>query len=235
MSLLFEELDFQQTPLGELMLRRRSSPSLGGRSVYEVKLNDEFLMSSVVTRSEEALATLALAAQSGRACDVLVGGLGLGYTAAAVLRSERVQRVTVMEYLEPVLDWHTRRLLPVSDTLLDDPRCELVHGDFFRRIADGETNADPRHDVILLDIDHSPESWLHASHELFYSFEGLKRLAASLTPQGVFGLWSAEPSSPAFLERLQHAFTRVEQHPVRYDHPMLHREETNIVVIAGQA
>ena len=61
----FEELDYQETPLGELVLRRRSEPRLAGRQVFEVKLGDAFLMSSLFTAGEEALATHALATHGG--------------------------------------------------------------------------------------------------------------------------------------------------------------------------
>lgn len=232
MSPSFQELDYQQTPLGELILRQRRSPSLDGQTVYEVKLNGEFLMSSVVTNSEEALATLAIDAWGERPCEVLVGGLGLGYTADAILRSDQVRRVDVIELLEPVIEWHQRGLLPVSDTLLNDARCALVHADFFRQIAAATATPKRRYDLILLDIDHSPDAWLHPSHEAFYTDAGLKQLVNSLSPQGVFGLWSAEATSESFLQRLRSVFSRVEQHPITYHHPMLHRQETNAVVIA---
>jgi len=232
MSPSFQELDYQQTPLGELILRQRRSPSLDGQTVYEVKLNGEFLMSSIVTNSEEALATLAIAAWGDAPCDVLIGGLGLGYTAEAILRSDQVRRVEVIELIQPVIDWHQRGLLPVSAALLDDARCELVHADFFQQIPDAST---PRrgYDLILLDIDHSPDARLHPSHEAFYADAGLKRLADSLSPKGVFGLWSAEPTSDAFMQRLGTVFANVQQHPVTYHHPMLHQQETNAVVIAS--
>ncbi len=232
MSPSFQELDYQQTPLGELILRQRRSPSLDGQAVFEVTLNGEFLMSSVVTRSEEALATLALDAWGENFCDVLIGGLGLGCTAAAILRSKLVRRAKVIELLQPVIDWHNRHLLPASDTLLGDPRCELVHTDFFRYVADAAHMPHRRYDLILLDIDHSPEAWLHPSHESFYAVNGLMELVESLTPNGIFGLWSAESPSEPFIQRLQTVFSRVEQHPITYHHPMLHQQETNVVVIA---
>ena len=226
------ELDYQQTPLGELILRRRRSPSLNGQDVFEVKLNDEFLMSSVVTASEEALATLALDAWGDRMGDVLIGGLGLGYTAAAVLRSKLVRRVEVIELLEPIIDWYHRRLLPVSHASNDDPRLSIVHADFFRHIAETAHVPHRCYDLILLDIDHSPESCLHESHESFYWVDGLMELAASLTPGGIFGLWSAKSPSPAFIQRLKSVFHVVNEYPINYYHPMLHQPETNIVVIA---
>lgn len=233
MSPSFQELDYQQTPLGELILRQRRSPSLDGQTVYEVKLNGEFLMSSIVTNSEEALATLAIDAWGDAPCDVLIGGLGLGYTADAILRTDQARRVDVIELLEPVIDWHQRGLLPVSGTLNDDERCGLVHADFFQQIADAAT-PERRYDLILLDIDHSPDARLHPSHEAFYTDTGLKQLVASLSPQGVFGLWSAEPTPESFLQRLGSVFARVQQHPISYHHPMLHQQETNAVVIASE-
>jgi len=120
MSLRFEELDFQATPMGDLSLRRRIEPTLGV-DVFEVKLGEEFLMSSLFTVAEEELATLGLAAVTGTDLDVLVGGLGLGYTAVAALADPHVRSVTVIDALPAVIDWHRRGLLPVSATLTDDP------------------------------------------------------------------------------------------------------------------
>ena len=82
MSSYFEELDYRPTPIGALSLRRRRELSLGV-DVFEIKLGDEYLMSSLFTASEIALARLGLAELSGADLDVVVGGLGLGYTAKA--------------------------------------------------------------------------------------------------------------------------------------------------------
>ncbi len=91
MKVEFEELDFQETPLGDISLRRRSELKLAGKIVYEVKLGDEFLMSSLFTDGEIQLAQLGLAALEGSDLDIVVGGLGLGYTAAAAL--EEVHKI----------------------------------------------------------------------------------------------------------------------------------------------
>jgi spermidine synthase len=101
MSRLFEELDYTPTPLGALSLRRRWEPK-AGVDVYEVKLGDDFLMSSLFTASEVALAHLGLAALSGDGLQVVVGGLGLGYTAQAALEHSAVASLLVVEALEPV-------------------------------------------------------------------------------------------------------------------------------------
>ena len=103
-SRAFEEIDRQPTPIGEISLRRRLEPTLQV-DVYEVKLGDEFLMSSLFTASEEAVARLGLAAVAGDRLDVVVGGLGLGHTALTALGDERVARLQVIEALSPVIRW----------------------------------------------------------------------------------------------------------------------------------
>jgi spermidine synthase len=105
MNARFEELDWRPTPMGEISLRRRIEPTLQV-DVYEVKLGDEFLMSSLFTAAEVALADISLARISGADLDVVVGGLGLGYTAQAVLKDARVSSLLVIEALDEVIEWH---------------------------------------------------------------------------------------------------------------------------------
>jgi spermidine synthase len=188
----FEELDWQETRMGELSLRRRADPATG-ELIYEVKLKDEYLMSSLFTVAEEELATLGLAATEGDGLSVLVGGLGLGYTAAAALRDDRVGRLDVVEALPAVIGWHERELLPVSARLVRDPRTTLVHDDFFAVMRRMPTPEDTRYGVILLDVDHSLRHTLDPSHADLYTASGLEALARHLTDGGVYALWSDDP------------------------------------------
>src|SRR3954451_16072177 len=130
MSPDFEELDYRPTPIGALSLRRRRELTLGV-DVFEIKLGDEFLMSSLFTPSEIALARLGLAGLSEPGLDVVVGGLGLGYTAKAVLEHRNVASLIVVEALEAVIDWHAEGLVPLGPELTGDPRCRFVQGNFF--------------------------------------------------------------------------------------------------------
>src|ERR1022692_290495 len=141
MSLYFKELDYRPTPIGALSLRRRREMSLGV-DVFEIKLGDEFLMSSPFTASEIALARLGLAELSGSGLDVVVGGLGLGYTAQAVLEQEAVKSLIVVEALDAVINWHETGLLPLGPALTKDPRCRFVLGDLFA-LADSKEGFDP--------------------------------------------------------------------------------------------
>ena len=206
MGRLFEELDSRDTPIGLLSLRRRRELKLD-TEVYEIKLGEEFLMSSLFTESEVALAELGLAVAEGESLDVVVGGLGLGYTAQAALRDERVAKLTVVEYLAPVITWHKEGLLPLGAELTADPRCRFLEGDFFALAASEEGfGAQGGHDAILLDIDHSPEALLDDRSESFYRPEGLRALSRHLKPGGVFGLWSNERPDERFTDRLAGVF-----------------------------
>ncbi|MGI8432349.1 MAG: spermidine synthase, partial [Chthoniobacterales bacterium] len=126
MSVNFEELDFQKTPLGDLSLRRRRIFSLGGVEVHEVQLGDAFLMSSLFHEVEVALAHLGLGELNGSGWDVVVGGLGLGYTAAAALEHAEVASILIVDALQPLIDWHERGLVPLGAQLTGDPRCQMV-------------------------------------------------------------------------------------------------------------
>jgi spermidine synthase len=236
MSAAFEELDYRETPIGALSLRRRREPKLG-LDVFEIKLGDEFLMSSLFTASEIALAQLGLAGLPERV-DVVVGGLGLGYTAQAVLEHENVASLIVVEALEPVIDWHRRGLVPLGRALSDDTRCTFVHGDFFA-LAAGDRGFDPhaparRFDAVLVDIDHSPDAPLDAGSAAFYGEDGLRRLARHLKPGGVFGLWSNERPDDAFTARLASVFAEPRAEHVTFHNPLQDRPFTQTVYLANR-
>ena len=238
MSLYFEELDYRSTPIGDLSLRRRREQSLGV-DVFEIKLGDEFLMSSLFTASEIALARLGLAELPASGLDVVVGGLGLGYTAQAVLEHAAVNSLLVVEALDAVIDWHETGLLPLGRELTAEPRCRFVHGDFFALSAstDGFDPGRPgrRFDAILVDIDHSPDMLLDARNAAFYRPEGLKKLARHLHPGGVFGLWSNESPDEAFTQRLGAAFAEARAERVTFHNPLQNCEFTQTVYIARTA
>ncbi|MFA5883318.1 MAG: spermidine synthase [Acidimicrobiia bacterium] len=238
MSALFEEIDRQMTPIGEISVRRRLEPTLQ-IDVYEVKLGDEFLMSSLFTVSETALADLALAelpaGPDGSPVDVVVGGLGLGYTARAVLADARVRSLTVVETVAAVIDWHERALLPHAHALTTDPRCRLVETDFFAALAAGAPfgpDEPARVHAILVDIDHTPRHLLHPSHGDFYTHAGLARLADRLHPGGVFALWSDDPPDNDFGAVLAGVFATSAAHVVTFANFYTGGESANTVYVA---
>lgn len=228
-----EELGYQRTPLGDLTLRRRPEPLLQNQEVFEVKLGDEYLMSSLFTESERQLATLGLAALEGE-LDVLVGGLGLGYTAAEVLKNEGVSRLLVIDLFQAVIDWHNDGLVPLGNILKEDNRCELRQGDFFALARTGfDADAPERKfDAVLLDIDHSPEHFLNESNESFYTPEGLASIRNQVKPDGIFALWSNDPASEDFIADLRDVFGAATAHNVEFPNPYNGLISVNSVYIA---
>lgn len=234
----FEELDYQETPLGDLSLRRRTVLSLDNLEVFEIVLGDGFLMSSLFTEVEVALADLGLAAasQSHHAdLDVVVGGLGLGYTARAALGHRSLSSLVVVDYLQPVIDWHQKGLVPLGPGLTNDPRCSFLHGDFFElALSTGfcPDEPDKRYHAILLDIDHSTTNLLHERHATFYSTAGLEKLAAKIHPGGVFALWSDDPPHAPFMAALAEVFDTPESHVVTFHNPLQDTQSASTVYVA---
>ena len=238
MKPMFEELDYRQTPLGELILQRRRVLALDGAEAVEVKLNGEYLMSSLFHVAETELSKIGLGMLAGEGWEVVVGGLGLGYTAAAALAFPQVSRLVVVEALEPVIDWHRRALVPNGRELTADPRCEFLHADFFA-LARGE-GFDParpgrRWDAVLLDIDHTPSHLLAGAHGDFYTEEGLRRMKRFLQPGGVFALWSDDDPDEAFLSKLRAVFGHAEGHVCGFDNPLTQQQTSNGIYVARAA
>lgn len=222
--------------MGLISLRRRLEPSLKV-DVYEVKLGDEFLMSSLFTVAEIELAERGLAPLPDTDLDVVVGGLGLGYTARAVLRDPRVRSLVVVEAVGEVIRWHERELLPDTHGLTSDPRTRLHLGDFFA-MASGDAGFDPelprrRFHAILLDIDHTPRHVLHPTHAAFYTPAGLRSLSRHLHPGGIFGLWSDDPPDDDFCAVLAEVFDTAAAHVVTFRNPLTGGTSANTVYVAG--
>ncbi|SFB41723.1 hypothetical protein SAMN05216266_110200 [Amycolatopsis marina] len=235
MSARFQELDWRVTPMGEISLRRRLDPTVG-KEIYEIKLDDDFLMSSLFTVAEVEVGRRALAEVTGSGLDIVVGGLGLGYTALTVLESSRVGSLAVVEALGEVIEWHEQGLIPAGATLRSDPRCTLVHGDFFAMVQSPSAldSAVPggRFHAIVVDIDHSPQHLLHPSHAGFYEPEGLRTLSSRLHPGGVFALWSNDPPDASFVAALSASFAEVRAEVVTFHNPLQEREAANTVYLA---
>lgn len=237
---LFEEIDSQASPLGQISLRRRRMPAFGEREIYEVKLGEEFLMSSMFVAAEEALADLGLAAVQGEQCSVVVGGLGLGYTAVAALKDQRIAELLVVDALDTVIGWHQDERVPLGKILNADNRNRYVHGSFFDLAAEPSKGFDPKcagkqFDAILLDIDHSPTEYLNSANASFYTTENLSLMAEQLKPGGVFAMWSQNLPEAPFEALLKTVFARVDAHVVSFYNPFQSDESTNSVYVCVKA
>ena len=227
------ELAYHQTPLGDLTLRRRTETLLRNKEIFEVKLGDEYLMSSLFTEGERELANLGLAELQGE-FDVVVGGLGLGYTAAAVLENKNVRFLLVIDLFQEVIDWHRNKLVPLGEILSEDKRCEMRQGDFFELARTGFDVSDTgrKFDAVLLDIDHSPEHFLDEKNKRFYSTQGLDALRKQIKPGGAFALWSNDPPDEKFIKHLESVFGAAKAQTIEFANPYTNSVSVNAVYIA---
>lgn len=231
---ILEILAYEETPLGVICLRRREPKSLDGVVVTEVTLNHEFLMSSLYTDSEQALSRIAIQMHGGEQLRVMVAGLGLGYTANQALKSEQVAHVEVVELLPQVIGWMNDGLIPLSEQLVDESRLLVTQADAYGKLASAP---DATYDLILIDVDHSPDDRLGVganedASSTFYSEEGLASAKKHLRPGGVLGVWSYAESSP-FADALRASFKTVRVEPVTHQNELIHEEHTDWLFFAS--
>ncbi len=190
-------------------------------------------MSSLFTEGEKQLSHLGLAGLEG-ALDVVVGGLGLGYTAVAALENERVRSLLVIDIFQEVIEWHRNKLVPLGEILTEDKRCEMRQGDFFELARTGFDIFDNerKFDAVLLDIDHSPEHFLDQKNKFFYSAEGLALLLRHIKTGGTFALWSNAAPDEKFTKHLKSVFGTAEAHTVEFANPYTNSISVNSVYVA---
>lgn len=223
-----EILAYEPSPLGLLCLRRRELLSEPGTMVTEVTLNHEFLMSSLHNDSERALASTAIEIHGGADLQVLVGGFGLGYTAREALRSEKVSTVRVVELLPQVLQWLSNGLVPLSAELSGEPRLSLEQGDIYGQLASPPQR---RYDVIMIDVDHSPDERLGEESSDFYTEPGLVAARSHLAEGGVLAVWSYAENSP-FADSLRSVFKDVHVLDVSYENRLIDQTCTDWLFFA---
>jgi spermidine synthase len=201
---------------GEVVLRRRGA-------VTELVVDGVFAMDDVDTSTERALATEALRRCPGAALRVLVGGLGLGWTAATVLAEPRVTAVEVAELQPALVAWAREGLLPGLPVVPD--RVQLRTGDVAATMA----GSPGRWDAVLLDVDNGPDFLVHATNAGLYSPAGLATAVAALRPGGVLAIWSSDPA-PGLADRLaalpgttgvEHLLLPVERDGRRFDYAIV--------------
>lgn len=204
------------TERGELVLRERREP--GSPTALELRANGIFVMDTFETGTEEALANAALALVDDPK-DVLVGGLGLGFTMHQVLADPRVERCTVVEIEEALVRWMRDGTIPHGPGLLADKRANPVVADI--AIALGEA-ADDSYDLVLLDVDNGPGYLVHESNAVLYESPFLTEARRMLRPGGALVVWSAE-ESPELEGILRDVFGKAESRA--YDVRLQDRDE----------
>ena len=170
------------------------------------------LMTSRVHGSELALAELGCAhIQSKPKAQVLVGGLGMGFTLSAALKSvSPSSQVVVAELVPEVVEWNKGLLGVCAGRPLEDSRTQVHQGD----VAQLFTTKQSKYDAILLDVDNGPEGFTHSDNKHLYSLSGLKSIRETLLPEGVLAIWSAW-ADHKFINQLKKARFKVVARTVR--------------------
>ena len=158
---------------------------------WVIRVGLRILMSNRMHDSEIALAEVALAHVTNPRT-ILVGGLGLGYTARAVLdRVSQEAQVTVLELVPELVDWNRKYLGGLAGHPLADPRCQVVVGDVFDELKRSRATFD----VILLDVDNGPQGLTQPKNQRLYGDWGIGACLAALRPNGVLAVWSQGPNA----------------------------------------
>lgn len=223
-----EFLASEESVLGMVYLRQRELLTEPGTIVLELLLDHALLMSSCSTYSERALARRAIEMHGGESLHVLVGGLGLGYTAREVLRSTDVAALEVVEFLPQLIGWYESGLIPLGSELRADSRFLLRHGDVYELLCNPPAR---RYDLILVDVDHAPEERLGETNGAFYTEEALRNARDHLAPAGVLGVWSYAESIP-FSQALERVFSEVRIECVTFPNPVIGEDESNWLYLA---
>lgn len=220
-----ELIDRRAGACGEIALRRRGE-------CFEIIANGCFLMDSSDGRSERLLVSAALdLLERPAGANVLVGGLGMGFSLAAACADPRPGRICVVEREQAVIDWHTRGRAPLRRFAgggHGDPRVRIVRDDLLRHVR----TAGERYDVLCLDIDNGPGWTVSDDNQAVYEPGGLDAIERTLAGGGVLSVWSAAPA-PAFTRVLAARFARVQALEV----PVLpgRRGEPDVVILAARA
>ncbi|KRC66397.1 hypothetical protein ASE12_17490 [Aeromicrobium sp. Root236] len=168
--------------MGGATVRRRDDGAL------ELRVNGVFVMDDVETSSERALARTVIDL-GGR--EVLVGGLGLGYTLRALLESPQVSRVVVAELHPEIVEWMRDGTIPGAD-LLADGRTHVVVDDVREVVADQPAAS---LDAIVLDVDNGPDFLVHDSNAAVYGPDFVEMCASRLRPGGSLCVWTMATSA----------------------------------------
>ena len=188
---------------GEIVLRRRIDPDSPGGSPedLELRVNGVFVMDTLETTSETALAEAALQHVEAPAT-VLVGGLGLGFTARAVLCDHRVEKVVVAEIEDALVGWFRDGTVPHGPAFLADERVVVATADV-RQVV--EESPAERFDLVLLDVDNGPDFLVYDGNRAIYECSFLERVGITLRAGGALAIWSST-ESPRLVDTMTTVF-----------------------------
>ncbi len=210
----WSHLDTAQVPGGgELRLMQRGTE-------FSIRLGRDELMNSRLSATEQALATIACEKirtrrRPNKQPNILIGGLGMGFTLRAALTVLGKQaHIVVAELVPAVVAWARGPMAKLSVDSLTDPRVRIYEGDVGDLIRSGRL----AYDAILLDVDNGPQGMTRKANDGLYDLKGLRAAHAALRPGGVLAVWSSGPDAK-FTARLRKTGFKVDEIPLRAKGP----------------
>jgi spermidine synthase len=209
----YVEVARAQSGRGELVLRERRDPDdPDGTRVLELRVNGVFVMDTLETSTERELASASLR-QVENPHQVVIAGLGLGFTLHEVLADPRVEHVAVVEIEDTLVQWMRDGTVPHGPTFLADERVQVVTADVRMAMAEATPQ---RWDMILLDVDNGPDNLVYEDNAAVYEREFLGQVAEALAPGGAVVVWSAS-QAPQLAAAMEDVFGNAAQVPHEVD------------------
>jgi len=218
----YVEVARAESERGEIVLRKRIEDRAA--DALELRVNGVFVMDTRETSTEIELAAAALElVEDPRR--VVVGGLGLGFTAQRVLADPRVEQVQVVELESALIGWMRDGTIPHGPGLLADKRLQLVDADIVQAVAEALS----MYDLVLLDVDNGPGHLVHPTNAALYEQDFLASTRGIIDPGGALVIWSASPA-PELAAAMEQVFGNCTEH--RYDVLLQERPEQYLLYVA---
>ena len=218
----YVEVARAESERGEIVLRKRIEDRAA--DALELRVNGIFVMDTRETSTEIELAAAALElVEDPRR--VVVGGLGLGFTAQRVLADPRVEQVQVVELESALIGWMRDGTIPHGPGLLADKRLQLVDADIVQAVAEALST----YDLVLLDVDNGPGHLVHPTNAALYEQDFLASTRGIIDPGGALVIWSASPA-PELAAAMEQVFGNCTEH--RYDVLLQERPEQYLLYVS---
>jgi spermidine synthase len=174
-------LDAQTSNSGEVVLWENE---IDGNKEYELVINGIFIMASYNHLSSELLVRNALT--PGKNMEILIGGLGMGYSVKEACRHQEIKAIDVVEINPVIIQWNRSWFKPLNDACLEDTRVNIIQADFFAYVQ----NCPKTFDLVGMDIDNGPMMLVNDNNARVYRAGFFQRVQALLKQDGVFAIWS---------------------------------------------
>ncbi len=177
---------------------------------FEIIASGVFLMSTASGESEKEMVRLAIEQlKDKKIINVLIGGLGVGYSVMEALEHDKVKFVEIVEIEEAIIKWNEKYFSSYNNNVIFDSRVNVFHNDLLNFVEDYRINEN--FDLIVLDVDNGPDWLVREENKALYGSRGLQILKEAITPGGIIVAWSATKNT-SFKKEMKSVFSKAYIH-----------------------